>query len=168
MASDAHQRRVTPLARWTRLLLLLAWMFSMQGIGPGVVLVAALLDGDHAVRVGASPGGDLTVVLSHRAEAELMHPHQHDLVCSLIVAFAENPGGEEADHILSFRSVDAASRTLRDLSGETGMNLLKAPVFSVVWAPPVIGGGCRMTRHQQAPAWSPALELRVGTTIMRC
>jgi hypothetical protein len=151
----------TPFARLVHALLLLAWLFSSQGIAPAMVLAAAMMDGDHAVKVGASKKGDLTVVLAH-ADSVV---RGHDPLCALIVAFAETSSEAGADHVLSFKTVEDASRrvlddvTIIDLS----VPLVPLPINLPVKAPLAL-----LKQGILAPAWSPGLELKAGKTVMLC
>lgn len=120
MNSPRQSQMLGPLMRTVHWLLLLGWLFSSQGIAPALCLAAAFIDGDHAVKVGASDAG-MTVVLSHdgKTEEELA-THRHDLLCSLLVSLAGDSGSGR-DHVLAFRAVDDASRFERGV-------LFKAPV----------------------------------------
>ena len=125
------------------------------------MLAAATMDGDHAVKVGAASNGDLTVVLAHEAAPA----GEHDALCALIVAFAENSSEEHADHVLSFKAVEDASRRVLedapplDLSAAFVSLEIKLPAMN----PPVL-----LKQRTPAPAWSPGLELKAAKTILLC
>lgn len=160
---NAHRHDSPPFARLVHLLLLLGWLFSSHGIAPAVCMMAAMLDGDHAVRVGVSNEGAMTVVLSHagKSAAELT-AHEHDALCRMLVAFAEAPASNAADHILAFKTVDDTSRTQRLLLSLPVMVKTLAVVHIVTFHPHVIG------RQVQRCTWSHALTLKSGRTVMRC
>ncbi len=154
--------------RWMRVLLLLGWLGSAQGISPFLVLAAAVLDGDHIVRVGTSSQGDLAVKLSHRDDKGAEGFHRHDLVCSLIVAFSEGKGSAATDHILSFRSVDDASEGLRGVSDGAGRHRIEPPEFRWAWSAPAGLMPAGSVPRGQEWTWSPDLGLRTRTTVMQC
>jgi hypothetical protein len=165
----AHRHHSTPLSRLVHLLLLLGWLLSSHGIAPAICMAAALIDGDHAIKVGVSNEGSLTVVLSHagKSTAELTH-HEHDALCRVLVAFAVAPESAASDHVLAFKPVDDASRTQR---------LLPAMQFIAKSAVPSLVLDCNRTkpsladgvvgRVQRRP-WSHGLALKSGRTVMRC
>jgi len=142
-------------------MLIFAWLFSSQGIAPALVLAAATVDGDHAVKVGASEKGDLTVVLAHEGAPAA----EHDALCALIVAFAHTSLGLHADHVLSFKTVeDASRRVLEDVAPAS----LPAPeavlqIERVVKIPP------RRAAHPFiVRPWSPGLDMKGGCTVLLC
>ena len=151
------------------LLLLIGWMLSSHGIAPAVCMAAAMIDGDHAVKVGVSTKGALTVVLSHagKSAAELT-VHEHDALCRVLVAFAEAPSSNAADHVLAFKQVDDASRTQRLMTSTHG--IAKAAVSSYVVVscritkPAVIAAAGRLPQS----SWSQGLALKSGRIVMRC
>jgi len=161
MTHRSQPQARTPFARIVHALLLLAWLLSSQGIAPAMVLAVATMDGDHAVKVGASPQGDVTVVLAHADSAI----REHDPLCALIVAFAETSSEADADHVLSFKAVeDASRRVLEDLTIiDLSVPLVPLPINLPVMAPPVL-----LKQGTLAPAWSPGLELKAGKTVMLC
>lgn len=159
LRSQSHAR--TPFARLVHALLLIAWLLSSQGIAPALVLAAATMDGDHAVKVGASKAGDLTVVLAHGSAPA----REHDPLCALIVAFAETSSEKDADHVLSFKTVeDASRRVLEDVMAVD----LAAPVVPLRIKLPVTHPPGMLAHRTPAPVWSPALDLKAGKTIMLC
>lgn len=167
MKSYRHDSK--PLVRLVHLLLLIGWMLSSHGIAPAVCMAAAMVDGDHAVKVGVSNKGALTVVLSHagKSAAELT-VHEHDALCRVLVAFAEAPASNAADHVLAFKQVDDASRAQRLMTSTQG--IAKAAVIAHVLVP------CRITKQAVVSAvgrlpqrsWSQGLALKSGRTVMRC
>ncbi|MFC5454490.1 hypothetical protein [Prosthecobacter fluviatilis] len=166
----AHRHHSRPLTRLVHLLLLAGWLLSSQGIAPAICMAAALIDGDHAVKVGVSNEEGLTVVLSHagKSTAELSR-HQHDALCRFLMAFAVTPESSASDHILAFKSVDEASRAQQQQQSPTqGIAQTVIPVTVL---------DCRFARPSpdQAVAarllrgsWSHGLALRSGRTVMRC
>jgi hypothetical protein len=161
MTHRSQPQARTPFARLVHTLLLLAWLLSSQGIAPAMVLAAATMDGDHAVQVGASEKGDLTVVLAH-ADSVV---REHDPLCALIVAFAETSSEADADHVLSFKTVEDASRRVFDDVTNVDLSVPMAPLQINLPAktPPVL-----LKQGTLAPAWSPGLELKAGKTVMLC
>jgi len=151
----------TPFARFVHALLLLAWLFSSQGVAPAMVLAAAAMDGDHAVSVGASEKGDLTVVLAH-ADSVV---REHDPLCALIVAFAETSSEAAADHVLSFKTVEDASRRVLE---DVAIVDLAVPLSPPQMVLPVMAAPVLLKQGTQAPIWSPGLELKAGKTVMLC
>lgn len=147
-------------------LLLLGWLFSSQGIAPALCLAAAVIDGDHAVKVGASDAG-MTVVLSHdgKTEEELA-AHRHDLLCSLLVSLASD-SGSGSDHVLAFRAVDDASRFERGVLSKApvaaGVKLLGTVVRATVV--PVWTG---VLKHAHGAARLMASARPVGIRVMLC
>ena len=151
------------------MLLLLGWLFSSHGVAPALCMAAALMDGDHAVKVGLSKEGALTVVLSHdgKSPAELTQ-HEHDALCRVLVAFAVTPESAGADHILAFKPVDDASRTLRLLPSTQGNVSIQVPMVILARAlaqPPA--ANCAAGRVL-GRAWSQGLAMKSGRTVMRC
>ena len=151
------------------MLLLLGWLLSSHGIAPAICMAAALIDGDHAVKVGVSNEGGLSVVLSHagKSTAELTH-HEHDALCKVLVAFAVAPESAVSDHVLAFKHVDDASRTQRLLSSVQCIAKTAVPLLVL---------DCIMTKPSSADAvvarvqrssWSYGLALKSGRTVMRC
>lgn len=159
LRNQPHAR--TPFARIVHALLLLAWLLSSHGIAPAFVLVAATMDGDHTVKVGTASNGDLTVVLAHGAAPT----REHDPLCALIVAFAEDSSGEHADHVLSFKAVEDASRRVLEDVAQVDLAMrevalqLKTPTMNLL---------VPATQRTQAPAWSPGLDLKAAKTILLC
>lgn len=151
----------TPFARIVHALLLLAWLVSSHGVAPAFVLAAANIDGDHKVKVGAASNGDLTVVLAHGAAPV----REHAPLCALIVAFADTSSQEHADHILSFKSVeDASRRVIEDIIQDELVDPLLLQSFKMQ---PVYRPAPAMQRTV-APAWSPGLDLKAAKTILLC
>lgn len=151
----------TPFARIVHALLLLAWTLSSHGIAPAFVLAAASMEGDHAVKVGAASNGDLTVVLSH----DSVPAREHNPLCALIVAFADTSPEEHADHVLSFKTVEDASRRV----GEGVMTFdLAVPVALLKIKLHVLNPPVMFTHRTPVPAWSPGLELKAAKTILLC
>ncbi len=110
MKTGTKRTPAKPFYRFVHLLLLIGWLFSSQGVVPAICLAAAVLDGDHSVKVGARISG-MTVVLSHEGKSPSeLAAHQHDLLCKFLVSLAEQSSREQ-DHILSFKAVDDASRS---------------------------------------------------------
>jgi hypothetical protein len=151
------------------LLLMLGWLLSSHGIAPVVFMAAALIDGDHAVKVGVSNEGTLTVVLSHagKSPAELTH-HEHDALCRVLVAFAATPESAFSDHVLAFKPVDDASRIQQQLL---------ATQFIAKTVPPLLVLDCNFTKPSladgsvgrvQRSSWSHGSSLKSGRTVMRC
>lgn len=151
----------TPFARLVHALLLLAWLLSSQGIAPAFVLAAVTMDGDHAVKVGASSNGDLTVVLAH----DTAPAKAHDPLCALIVAFAAQSSDEHPDHVLSFKTVEDASR--RVLEDAPSIDLA-TPVVSFEISLPVMNPPAPAIQRTPAPVWSPGLDVKTAKTILLC
>ncbi len=167
MKTTRHDSK--PLVRLVNLLLLLGWLFSSHGIAPAVCMVAALIDGDHAVKVGVSNEGALTVVLSHagKSTAELT-AHEHDALCRVLVAFAEAPQSGAADHVLAFKHVDDASRTQRLLTSTQNIVKAAAPLLLLAFSTTKTFSADGAGRQLQRSAWSHGLALKSGRTVMRC
>ena len=167
MKSPRHDSK--PLVRLVHLLLLIGWMLSSHGIAPAICMAAAMIDGDHAVKVGVSNKGALMVVLSHagKSAAELTI-HEHDALCRVLVAFAEAPASNAADHVLAFKQVDDASRAQRLMTSTEGIAKAAAPAHVVAH--------CRLTKpvvvaavgRLQMNSWSQGLALKSRRTVMRC
>ncbi len=166
---SAPRHHSTPLTRLVHLLLLVGLLLSSHGIAPAICMAAALIDGDHAVKVGVSTEGGLTVVLSHagKSTAELTH-HEHDALCRVLVAFAVAPESAASDHVLAFKPVDDASRTQRLLSSM--QCIAKTPVPTLIL-------DCNRTKPSfvdevvgrvQRSSWSHGLALKSCRTVMRC
>lgn len=158
----------TSFSRLVHLLLLTGWLLSSQGVVPALCLVAAVMDGAHAVKVGASKTGDVSVVLSHEGREGAGTPHQHDPLCALVVVFAQRPAAGEQDHVLAFKSLEDASRTLRGASTQVRPPVLTAAVFQEAPSRPAAKAHEPSIRRVHAPAWSPGLEIKAGGTVMRC
>ena len=164
-----HPREINPFTRIVRVLLLLGWLFSSHGIAPAICMVAAVIDGDHAVKVGLSKDGALTVVLSHagKSTAELT-AHEHDALCRVLVAFAVAPESGAADHVLAFKPVDDASSTQRLLSSMRCIAKAAVPALVLdcnLTKPSFIDG---VVGRMQRSSWSHGLALKSGRTVMRC
>lgn len=165
----SHRHDSKPLVRLVHLLLLIGWMLSSHGIAPAVCMAATMIDGDHAVKVGVSNKGALTVVLSHagKSAAELT-VHEHDALCRVLVAFAEAPASNAADHVLAFKQVDDASRAQRLMTSTQG--LAKAALVAHVVIPCRIIKPAVIASIGRLPqsSWSQGLALKSGRTVMRC
>ena len=165
----SHRHDSKPLVRLVHLLLLIGWMLSSHGIAPAVCMAAAMIDGDHAVKVGVSNKGALTVVLSHagKSAAELT-VHEHDALCRVLVAFAEAPASNAADHVLAFKQVDDASRAQRLMTSTQGIAkaavVAHVVVHTSITKPAVIAVVGRLPQS----SWSQGLALKSGRTVMRC
>lgn len=152
------------------MLLLLGWLFSSHGVAPALCLAAALMDGDHAVKVGLSKEGALTVVLSHagKSPAELTH-HEHNTLCRVLVAFAVTPESAGSDHILAFKPVDDASRIQRLLLRTPGIVKMTVPALILACdRTQASAADCAAAGRVQRRAWSHGLALKSGRTVMRC
>ncbi len=167
MKTPRHDSK--PLVRLVNLLLLLGWLFSSHGIAPAICMVAALIDGDHAVKVGVSNEGALTVVLSHagKSTAELT-AHEHDALCRVLVAFAEAPKSGAADHVLAFKHVDDASRTQRLVPSAQSMVKAVSPSLMLAFTPTKTSSADGAGRQLQRSVWLHGLALKSGRTVMRC
>ncbi len=165
----AHRHESTPLARVVHLLLLLGMLLSSHGIAPAICMVAAVLDGDHAVKVGVSNEGGLTVVLSHagKTTAELT-AHEHDALCKMLVAFAEAPRSGAADHVLAFKPVDDASRSQRLVTSTQNIVKASAPSLMLAFNRTKTSSADGAGRQLQRCSWSHGLALKSGRTVMRC
>lgn len=158
----------TPLSRLVHLLLLIGWLLSSQGVVPALCLVAAVVDGEHAVTVRASKSGDVNVVLSHEGQENVATPHHHDPLCALVVVFARKPVAGEPDHVLAFKSVEDASRTLRRAAMEVKPPALMVTVSSGTLAQPATKAHASVITRVWAPAWSPGVEIKTRRMILRC
>jgi len=165
----AHRHESTPIAKVVHLLLLLGWLLSSHGIAPAICMVAAVLDGDHAVKVGLANDGGMTVVLSHagKSTAELT-AHEHDALCRVLVAFAEVPASGASDHVLAFKSVDDASRTQRLLTSTQSIVKAAAPSLTLAFSRVNTSSADGRSRLPQRSFWSHGLALKSGRTVMRC
>ena len=164
-----HRHPSTPSSRLVHLLLLLGWLLSSHGIAPAICMAAALIDGDHAVKVGVSNEGALTVVLSHagKSPAELTR-HQHDVLCRVLVAFAETPESGASDHILAFKPVNDASSTQRLLPSMPGVHKTAATSLVLACFLPKPSFADGTAGRVQRSSWSHGLALNSGRTVMRC
>lgn len=164
---SAPRHHSTPLTRLVHLLLLVGLLLSSHGIAPAICMAAALIDGDHAVKVGVSTEGGLTVVLSHagKSTAELTH-HEHDALCRVLVAFAAAPESAASDHVLAFKHVDD-SRTQQQ-SAIQGIAKTVAPllVLNCCRTKPFHADGA--VGRVQRSSWSHGLALKSCRTVMRC
>ena len=167
MKTPRHDSK--PLVRLVNLLLLLGWLFSSHGIAPAICMAAALIDGDHAVKVGVSNEGALTVVLSHagKSTAELT-AHEHDVLCRVLVAFARSPESGAEDHVLAFKPVDDASRTQRLLTSTQNIVKATAPSPTLVINRTKTFSADGAGRQVQRCLWSHGLALKSGRIVMRC
>ena len=165
----AHRHDSTPASRLVHLLLLLGWLLSSHGIAPAVCMVAALIDGDHAVKVGVSNEGAMTVVLSHagKSPAELTH-HEHDVLCRVLVAFAEAPAPGAADHVLAFKPVDEASRSQRLLPSAPSIVKAAVPALTLAFRYTKPSSAYGVGRELRRCSWSYGAALKSGRTVMRC
>lgn len=168
MKSSCHQQATAPLTQAVHVLLLLGWLLSSHGLAPAVSLVAAWMDGRHAVKVGASSEGAVTVVLSHELPVNSAEAHEHEALDLLIAVFAPASTMDKADHVLSFKEVEDAARMLRRLSLDQEALSVVAPLAWTWLEMPSLAAPAQVVRHTQAPAWSPGLELKAGMTIMLC
>jgi len=167
MKTPRHDSK--PLVRLVNLLLLLGWLFSSHGIAPAICMAAALIDGDHAVKVGVSNDGGLTVVLSHAGKSTVeLTAHEHDALCRVLVAFAEAPESGAADHVLAFKPVDDASRTQRLLSSKQNIVKAAAPSLMLLLNRTKTFSADGAGRQLQRSVWSHGLALKSGRTVMRC
>lgn len=166
---SVRRHHSTPLSRLVHLLLLFGWLFSSQGIAPAVCMAAALLDGAHAVKVGASKDGTLTVVLSHagKSHAELSR-HEHDALCRVLLAFAVAPDTAASDHVLAFKPVEDASRVQRLMQASQGTLKVAAPVLLLSFNRPRMSFADKPGRETQRYCWSQGRALKTGRTVMRC
>lgn len=164
----AHRHSSTPLSRLVHLLLLLGWLLSSHGIAPAICMAAALIDGDHAVKVGVSNEGGLTVVLSHAGKStdELTH-HQHDALCRVLVAFALAPESAASDHVLAFKHVDDASR-IQQQPAVQGIAKTAAPWLVLDGNRPRPSFADGVVGRAQRSSWSHGVALKSGRTVMRC
>ena len=149
----AHHHDSTPLTKVVHLLLLLGWLLSSHGVAPAICMAAALLDGDHAVKVGLANDGALKVVLSHAGKS---------------LAELSAHASDAADHVLAFKTVSDASRTQRPLA--SAQSIVKAAASSLTLA--FNSMKPYLTEHAGRPLqrrpWSQGLALKSGRTVMRC
>ena len=151
------------------MLLLLGWLFSSHGVAPAFCMAAALMDGDHAVKVGLSKEGALTVVLSHAGKsAEELTQHEHDALCKVLVAFAVTPESAGSDHILAFKLVDDASRIQRLLPSTPSIVKMTVPTLILAANRNRPFAADRAAGFGQRHVWSQGLALKSGRTVMRC
>jgi hypothetical protein len=165
----AHRHDSKPLIRLVHLLLLLGWLFSSNGVAPAICMTAALIDGDHAVKVGLSKEGGLTVMLSHagKSPAELTH-HEHDALCRVLVAFAVTPDSAMSDHVLAFKPVDDASRIQRLLPGTQSIVKMAVPMQVLACDPSKPSAAYSMAGRVQRRSWSHGFAMKSARTVMRC
>ena len=168
MRSRPHRTEHTLFSRLVHLLLLVGLLLSSQGVAPALCLMAAVMDGEHAVKVRASETGEVNVVLSHEGMEGLGIAHQHDPICTLVVAFSQKPVAGEPDHVLAFKSVEDAARTLRRVTMTVSLPAHMALVSSGSSGFSLKRGPVRMVSKVKAPAWSPGLEIKTGRMILRC
>jgi hypothetical protein len=164
-----HRHDPSPLTRLVHLLLLLGWLLSSHGIAPALCMAAAVIDGDHAVKVGVSKEGALTVVLSHagKSAAELT-AHEHDALCCVLVAFAAAPSPGAPDHVLAFNPVDDASSLQRLLPSLQSVAKAAPPLqASTFFRIKTSSSNCK-SRQMLSCSSSQGLVLKSGRTVMRC
>ncbi len=159
-----------PLNRLVNLLLLLGWLLSSHGVAPAICMAAALLDGDHEVKIGVSNNGAMAVVLTHegKSAAELIS-HQHDALCRMLMAFAKAPASNAGDHVLAFKPVDDAARAQRLAAAASCEVKTKAPVVVVQGfyvAKPAFHEG--IVWQVRRSTWSQGQALKTGRVVMRC
>lgn len=166
----APRHDLKPINRLVNLFLLLGWLLSSHGVAPAICMAAALLDGDHAVKVGVANNGSLTVVLSHEGKSitELRN-HQHDALCRMLVAFAEAPASNATDHVLAFKPVDDAARAQRIVAAaatdaRATAPLVKTVVYDAGKAVSWEGAAWQLRRSP----WSQGRALKTGRVVMRC
>lgn len=159
-------RQKNSLRRVVHACLLLGWLLSSQGVAPALCLAAALYDGEHGVKVGAASDGGTTVVLSHPS-AEAGDEH-HDLLCHLLLIFASPPQAGGTDHVLAFKSVDAISRAQRGALVDHQVTIAGGLLPECRLRPLAHRASASPIKNSRAPAWSPALALKAGKTIMLC
>lgn len=163
-----HQHGTSPLARAVHFLLLLGWFLSSHGLAPVFALTAAWIDGGHAVKVGASSDGAVTVVLAHEVASNPSDVHEHEALDILIAVFAPATNVDKSDHVLSFKEVEDAARMLRRLSANLETSCIVAPLAWRWLKTPSLAARTKGVRHTQAPVWSPGLEVKAGMKIMLC
>lgn len=149
-------------------LLLLGWLLSSNGLAPALTLLAANLDRCHHVKVGNSSEGKVRVVLSHEGMDASQAVHVHSRLTTLMMVFAQAATSQQSDHILAFQSIEDLGRpTERDmLSVPTS---IPAPAVQYVLAKqPAPPRRERRVPREQAPAWSPGVQLKAGKTLLQC
>lgn len=148
--------------------LLLGWLLSSNGLVPALTLLAANLDRCHHVKVGTSSEGKVRVVLSHEGMDASQEVHVHSRLTTLMIVFAQTATSQKSDHILAFQSIEDLGRpTQRDmLSAATSI-----PAATVQYRQVKLPAAPRrepMVRSQQAPVWSPGVQLKAGKTLLQC
>ncbi len=155
-------------SRLVHLVLLLGWLLSTNGIAPACVLAAAIVDGNHGVKVGAQTNGEIVVLLSHPQPHASDLTHVHGALCQWIIVLAKANASDTDDHVISFEQIDSASGSLRrplskirywSVVEQTGHLLFQLEEWSVT---PVTSW------PEKTLPWSPGLELKAGKTIMLC
>ena len=161
-----------PLNRLVNLLLLLGWLLSSQGVAPVICMAAALIDGDHHVKIGQANNGALTVVLSHEGKsAEELLSHQHDVLCRMLVAFAKAPSPNDTDHVLAFKQVEDAARAQRLASAAGGAAKTEAVIMHLGLASPFDFKACApgsVPWQMRKCCWSQGVAMKAGRVVMRC
>lgn len=170
MNPRAHLRAHAPFARLVHVLLLLGWLLSTNGVVPAVVAVAAALDGSHAVKVITASGGEVSVVLVHDDQVIETASRDHDVLTALLVALAREPAQEDADHVICFKSVQDASRSVR--RQVTHEIHIKCPVRNVTertgeWPVPFASEPAGALLREKAP-WHVAGVMSARLRPMRC
>ncbi|WP_395735519.1 hypothetical protein [Prosthecobacter sp.] len=166
---NLRRRDTKPLAALVHLLLLIGLLFSSQGVAPALCMVAAVIDGDHLVKVGVSQEGAMTVVLSHagKSKAELT-AHEHDALCRMLLTFAETPAPGASDHVLAFKRVEDVARAQRFVSGMQNVAKQAAPAMILnsmrIQAPAADMADRRLQRR----VWTQGLALKSCRMVMRC
>ncbi len=149
-------------------LLLLGWLLSSNGLAPALTLLAASLDRCHQVKVGNSSEGQVQVVLSHEGNDESQRAHVHSRLTTLIIVFAQAATSQKSDHILAFQSIEDLGRpTERDMLS-VATSIPAAALQYVLVKLPTAPRRERMVRSQQAPVWSPGVQLKAGKTLLQC
>jgi len=170
MCAPRHDSK--PLNRLVNLLLLLGWLLSSQGVAPAICMAAALIDGDHHVKIGQANNGALTVVLSHEGKsAEELLSHQHDVLCRMLVAFAKVPSPNDTDHVLAFKPVEDAARAQRLASAVGGAARTGAVIVHMVTASHFDFKACApggVTWQMRKCTWCQGVAMKAGRVVMRC
>ncbi len=158
----------SPLTRAVNVFLLLGWLLSSNGLAPALTLLAASFDRCHQVKVGNTSEGQVRVVLSHEGIDASQGVHVHSRLTTLMMVFAQAATSQKSDHILAFQSIaDLGRPTERDMLS-VATTIPAAPVQYMLAKRPALPRRERMVRSEQAPVWSPGVQLKAGKTLLQC
>ena len=133
-------------------------LLGSSGTGPFLCAVLAQISGEH--RVISGMGEDhVRVVLAHESSIET---HQHGLISTILVFFADAPARTYDDHVLCFQKLrnswGDSSRVSVEQPSETQLTVL--PIFEI-WREP--------TPLLNVELWNPLHSVcELAVQVVRC